>query len=126
MDHLKGDQSCQLEPFSRLLQPSSLALDALLPFQPTLSHIAEGVALASTTPAFTAAAFTTVAFIVVLPYAVEWRWASELLRPVPPPTAHMALIAAAIIPIRPATRTEPGPLSGPGALGNSVALHVTN
>jgi hypothetical protein len=92
MDHLKGDQSCQLEPFSRLLQPSSLALDALRPFQLTPSHIAEGVvALASTTLAFTAVAFTTVAFTVVLPYAVGWRWASELLRPVPPPTAHTAL-----------------------------------
>jgi hypothetical protein len=80
MDHPKGDQSCHVEPLSRLLHPSSLALDALRPFQLTPSHIVAAgvVALASATLAFTTVAhtvvaLTVVAFTAVLPYAVGWR-----------------------------------------------------
>jgi hypothetical protein len=73
----KGDLSRHIEPSSRLLHLSSLALDALRRFQLTPLHIAVAVALvlvvlALITVASATVAFITVAFTVVQPYAVEW------------------------------------------------------
>jgi hypothetical protein len=66
-----------VEPSSRLLHPSSLALDALRRFQLTPLRTAVAVVLvlvvlAFITVASTALAFTVVAFTVVQPYAVGW------------------------------------------------------
>jgi hypothetical protein len=66
-DHPKGDQPCHVEPLSRLQRPSSLASDALRPFQLTPLRTAVAVALVFITVAF------TVAFTAVQPYAVGWR-----------------------------------------------------
>src|SRR5438445_6717878 len=72
----RKDQSCRVEPLFRLLHPLSLASCALRLFQLTPSHTEEAlVALAFTTVVSIAVAST-----VVQPYAVEWRWASALLR----------------------------------------------
>jgi hypothetical protein len=76
-DHPKGDQSCHVEPSSRLLHPSSLALDALQRFQLTPLRTAVAVVLvlvvlALITVASATLAFTVVAFTVVQPYAVGW------------------------------------------------------
>src|SRR3984957_18930119 len=76
-DQPKGDQSCHVEPSSRLLHPSSLALDALRRFQLTPLRTAVAVALvlvvlAFITVASATLAFTVVAFTVVQPYAVGW------------------------------------------------------
>ena len=51
-----------------------------------------------------AQAFTTVAFIVVQPYAVEWRWASVLLPLVLLLQEHITRHAADTIPTHRATR----------------------
>jgi len=86
----RKDQSCRVEPLFRLLHPLSLASCALRLFQLTPSHTEEAlVALAFTTVVSIAVAST-----VVQPYAVEWRWASELLRSVLVPPELTELIAA--------------------------------
>jgi hypothetical protein len=71
-DHPKGDQLCHVEPSSRLLHPSSLASDALRPFQLTPLRTAVAVVLGLVVLAFITVASTTVAFTVVQPYAVGW------------------------------------------------------
>jgi hypothetical protein len=55
-----------------LLHPSSLASDALRPFQPTPLRTAVAVVLGLVVLAFITVASTTVAFTVVQPYAVGW------------------------------------------------------
>jgi hypothetical protein len=66
------------------------------------SHIEEVLALVALELA--ALAFTTVAFIVVQPYAVEWRWASVLLPLVLLLQEHITRHAADTIPTHRATR----------------------
>jgi hypothetical protein len=66
------------------------------------SHIEELLALVASELA--ALAFTTVAFIVVQPYAVEWRWASVLLPLVLLLQEHITRHAADTIPTHRATR----------------------
>ena len=86
----RKDQSCRVEPLFRLLHPLSLASCALRLFQLTPSHTEEAlVALAFTTVVSIAVAST-----VVQPYAVEWRWASELLRSMLVPPELTELIGA--------------------------------
>jgi hypothetical protein len=55
-----------------LLHPSSLASDALRPFQLTPLRTAVAVVLGLVVLAFITVASTTVAFTVVQPYAVGW------------------------------------------------------
>lgn len=86
-------------------QAVSLASRVLRLFQLMPSHIEEALALVALELA--AQAFTTVAFIVVQPYAVEWRWASALLPSALLPTEHTEVItrhAADTTPTRLATR----------------------
>jgi hypothetical protein len=66
------------------------------------SHIEEALALVALELA--AQAFTTVAFIVVQPYAVEWRWASVLLPLVQLLQEHITRHAPDTIPTHRATR----------------------
>src|SRR5207245_11549111 len=61
-------------------------------FQLTPSHTEEALALVAL--AFTTVVSIAVASTVVQPYAVEWRWASELLRSVLVPPELTELIAA--------------------------------
>ena len=88
----RKDQSCRVEPLFRLLHPLSLASCALRLFQLTPSHTEEALALVAL--AFTTVVSIAVASTVVQPYAVEWRWASELLRSVLVPPELTELIAA--------------------------------
>jgi hypothetical protein len=67
------------------------------------SHIEEPLELVAL--AFTTVVSIVVVSIVVQPYAVEWRWASELLRREQLPLELTELIAAGI-PIDRATRFE--------------------
>jgi hypothetical protein len=98
----RKDQSCRVEPLFRLLHPLSLASCALRLFQLTPSHTEEALALVAS--AFTTVGSIAVASIVVQPYAVEWRWGSELLRSVLVPPELTELIAADTIPTLPASR----------------------
>jgi hypothetical protein len=87
------------------------------------SHIEELLALVALELA--ALAFTTVAFIVVQPYAVEWRWASVLLPLVLLLQEHITRHAADTIPTHRATRAlatvssvrRPPRLSGGAGVG---------
>jgi hypothetical protein len=104
-----------------LLHPSSLASDALRPFQLTPLRTAVAVVqvlvvLAFITAASATVAFTAVAFTAVQRYAVGWPWASVLLPSVLLLTAHTEVIAADTIPIQPATRTDAEPGLPLGAL----------
>jgi uncharacterized protein YqcC (DUF446 family) len=71
-------------------------------FQLTLSHIEEALELVAL--AFTTVVSIVAASTVVQPYAVEWRWVSELLRWVLLPPELTELIAADTIPTDRATR----------------------
>jgi hypothetical protein len=97
----RKDQSCRVEPLFRLLHPLSLASCALRLFQLTPSHTEEALELVAL--AFTTVVSIAVASTVVQPYAVEWRWASELLRSVLVPPELTELIAADTIPTHPAS-----------------------
>jgi hypothetical protein len=99
----EGDWSCPVEPSLRLLHPLSLASPVLRPFQLTPLHIEEALELVAL--AFTTVVSIATASTVVQPYAVEWRWASELLRWVPLPLELTVLLAADTIPTDRATRT---------------------
>jgi hypothetical protein len=70
--------------------------------QPTPSHIEE--VLESAALAFTTVASIAVAFTVVQPCAAGWRLASELPQWEQLPLELMELIAADTIPIDPATK----------------------
>ena len=67
----RKDQSCRVEPLFHSLHRLSLASRVLRLFQLTPSRIEEALALVALASIMVAS--IAVAFIVVQPYAVEWR-----------------------------------------------------